>query len=432
MTAETIKDNGFKETEIGLIPSDWNIAALGSLCNVLNGYAFRSEDYVEEGILNFRIININSDGSLDISKDAKYLPNAFVKDYSEYLLNEGDIILVMVGATRGKLAYITKNILPALMNQNMWRVVPTDGKVNRKYLYLFLHSVINSFMEKYSEETRGFFKKDEFRDIRLTLPSLTEQQKIASVLSKIQQAIEQQDKIIQITKGLKKSLMNKFFSEGLHGEEQKATEIGMIPKSWGIENIINIVEKTKMTDPTKNPILSFRYIDVSGISNESFRIVEYKTYKGSDAPSRARKVINKDDVIFATVRPTLKRIAYIEDIFNGEICSTAFCVLRSKKDVLSSRYIYYCVQREGFIEELSKLQRGASYPAITDSDVKRQKIPLPSIEEQKEIANILSNVDKKITQAEVRKQTLQALFKTMLNQLMTGNARVKNLDIEVN
>ena len=59
-------------------------------------------------------------------------------------------------------------------------------------------------------------------------------------------------------------------------------------------------------------------------------------------------------------------------------------------------------------------------------------MPIPSLDEQKEIANILSNIDKKIQQAESRKQTLQALFKTVLNQLMTGKVRVKDLDIEVN
>jgi len=222
--------------------------------------------------------------------------------------------------------------------------------------------------------------------------------------------------------------MNKLFTEGLHGEEQKETEISLTSKSWKLESIANVVEKTKQIDPRKKADFAFKYIDVSGISNRSFRIIEHKTYTGASAPSRARKLVQTDDVLFATVRPTLRRIAYIDEKYNGEICSTAFCVLRSKKSILSSLYLYYYVQRDEFIEELAKLQRGASYPAITDNDVKRQQIPLPSFREQNEITNILSSIDKKIFQAESKKQTLRALFKTMLNQLMIGKIRVKDID----
>jgi len=81
---------------------------------------------------------------------------------------------------------------------------------------------------------------------------------------------------------------------------------------------------------------------------------------------------------------------------------------------------------------LAKLQRGASYPAVTDGDIKIQQIPIPKVEEQKEIANVLFNIDKKLSQAESKKQTFQALFRTMLNQLMTGKIRVRDLDVEVN
>lgn len=117
---------------------------------------------------------------------------------------------------------------------------------------------------------------------------------------------------------------------------------------------------------------------------------------GKNAPGRARKSIQTEDVIFATVRPTLRRIAYIDELFNGEICSTAFCVLRSKTDKLFSRYLYYYVQRDEFVDELAKLQRGASYPAVTDSDIKNQRILLPSLNEQANIAFVLSKIQQAI------------------------------------
>jgi type I restriction enzyme S subunit len=122
-------------------------------------------------------------------------------------------------------------------------------------------------------------------------------------------------------------------------------------------------------------------------------------------------------------------VALIDDKFNGQICSTAFCVLRAKGEKIIPFFIYHTVSRESFIAELGKIQRGASYPAVTDTDVKNQKIPLPSLNEQKKISDILSAIDNKIEAEENKKQTLESLFKTLLSLLMTGKIRVKDLDI---
>ena len=207
----------------------------------------------------------------------------------------------------------------------------------------------------------------------------------------------------------------------------KETEIGLMPESWSAKRLKDVVEKTSQRDMTKIPDIQFKYIDVSSISNESFKIIGSTTYKGSEAPSRARKIIKVNDVLFATVRPTLKRIAYASSEFDGEVCSTAFCVLRSVS-TLSSRYLYYCVQRDSFIESLGKLQRGASYPAVTDGNVKDQPIPFPTLDEQEEIANTLWDIDNKINHETAKKNMLKDLFKSMLQLLMTGQVRVKDID----
>lgn len=407
----TVK-NGFKETEIGIIPEDWDVKEFKEC---IDKESISREIKIPQGKYN----KIGKYPIVDQGAD-------FIAGYTddEGKLYSGKLPVIVFGDHTRTFKYIDFRFS---VGADGTKLIQPKDYLYPKYFFYYLCSL--------SIPSKGYNRHYKYlKENSIVFPQdKSEQQKIASVLSKIQQAITQQEQIIAKSKELKRSLMHLLFTRGFRGEGLKETEIGMIPKSWEVESIINIVEKAKMTDPTKNPTIVFKYIDVSGISNETFRIVEYKTYKGSNAPSRARKVVNKDDVIFATVRPTLKRIAYIEDIFDGEICSTAFCVLRSKKDILFSKYLYYCLQGDKFIEELAKLQRGASYPAITDGDVKRQKIPLPSIEEQKEIASILLNVDQKIQQAESGKQSLQSLFKTMLNNLMTGQVRVKDIDFgEIN
>jgi type I restriction enzyme S subunit len=176
-----------KQTELGLIPQSWEVVELGSIAELINGFAFKSEDYVSDGILNFRVVNIRDEGVIDVANDIEFLPKDFMKTYEQYLLSEGDILVVMVGATRGKLAFIPKTILPALMNQNMWRIVPiTPSEIHRRYLYHFLTIAVSTFVRDFSESARGFFKKSDFRSIKIPKPSFEEQKEIAEAIDEVE------------------------------------------------------------------------------------------------------------------------------------------------------------------------------------------------------------------------------------------------------
>jgi type I restriction enzyme S subunit len=258
-----------------------------------------------------------------------------------------------------------------------------------------------------------------------------EQKKIAAVLLKIQRAIETQEKIIQSLRDLKKSTMQHLFTHGHRGEKTKITEIGEIPESWEVVPINSITAKTEQISLSAEPSRIIRYIDVSGISNDLYRVVNSTEYRLSDAPGRARKLVRQNDVIFATVRPTLRRIAFIDEEYDSQVCSTAFCVLRTYQDKYDSRFLFYAVQRDRFIFSLGNVQTGASYPAVTDRIIKSQLVPRPNINEQKKIASVLDQIDSKHVLYESRKDALHDLFKTTLNKLMTGEIRVGNLDIDV-
>lgn len=110
---------------------------------------------------------------------------------------------------------------------------------------------------------------------------------------------------------------------------------------------------------------------------------------GKDAPSRARKLIKTNDVIFATVRPTHSRVALITDEYNEQVCSTGYFVLRGK-DFIYNQYLFYFLLTDEFNLQMGKLQKGANYPAVTDAEVKSISLRYPkSLQEQQRIVGIL-------------------------------------------
>jgi type I restriction enzyme, S subunit len=191
---------------------------------------------------------------------------------------------------------------------------------------------------------------------------------------------------------------------------------------WAAKKIGDVIEKSGTIDPRKNSAAQFRYVDVSSVSRKSNQIEEVATVYGADAPSRARRLIKSGDVIFATIRPTLQRIAQVPEELDGQVCSTGYFVFRTKPEV-NSRYLYYYLFSAEFMDAMESLQSGASYPAVNDSQVKSQTIPIPPLAEQTRIVAVLDEAFEGIAVAlantEKNLANARELFETTLNDTFT-------------
>jgi type I restriction enzyme, S subunit len=148
----------------------------------------------------------------------------------------------------------------------------------------------------------------------------------------------------------------------------------------------------KWRDATRN----YRYIDLTSVGIETKKIIETSEITPDSAPSRAQKLIEKDDVIFATTRPTQMRYCLIDEEYDGEVASTGYCVLRAKKEEVLPKWILHLISSSEFKAYLEENQSGSAYPAISDAKVKEFRVPIPcpnnppkSLEIQAEIVRIL-------------------------------------------
>ena len=162
---------------------------------------------------------------------------------------------------------------------------------------------------------------------------------------------------------------------------------------WKECSIADCVGKCQTWNPKSRGSGSFDYIDLGSVDKGTKSIASTERYECSDAPSRARQLVETDDVLVATVRPNLNGVALVNCAHHGMTASTGYCVLRPEKDKLDSRFLFHWVKTDVFVRRMVDVATGANYPAVSDAKVKASKIPLPPLAEQKRIAGILDAAD---------------------------------------
>ncbi|MDO9465360.1 MAG: restriction endonuclease subunit S [bacterium] len=398
MKTKAVIENGFKETEIGLIPEDWEVVNVDKYIQFERGTEPGSENYNKDkkGVRFLRVVDIS--GSRD---DKTYTTSKKLK-----LCKKKDILITFDGSPG-----IVKQGLEGAYSSGIRKVVIINKDLFSDYVYYVLQTIyVQRTIEKYTTGVTIKHSSKAILHIKIPFFSIQEQQKIAFVLSKIQQAIEQQDRIIETTRELKKSLMNKLFTEGLHGEEQKETDIGLMPKSWDVRKI--------------NEFAKIKY------GKQKPKIIGQIPVVGS---SRIYAWCEKPLINFPTLIVGRKGNAGAVHLFL-EPCwpSDTTFYLEWKSEMVTPKFLYYYMS----INQLSGEHAKTTIPSLQRQDLENYRFPFPNISEQLDIIKAIDKIDKKLSQAESKKQTFQALFRTMLNQLMTGKIRVKirvrDLDVEVN
>jgi len=254
------------------------------------------------------------------------------------------------------------------------------------------------------------------KDYETKIPPLKEREKIAAVLFKIQQAIEVQEFIIKAAQKLKKSTMQYVFTYGLHGEKTKETEIGRIPESWNkgkLDDLCSLQTTSCIPSRTDKDI----YIGLEHIESGSFVIKRYGSPK--DVKS-SKTIFKKGDLLYGKLRPYLDKAVISNE--NG-ICSTDILVLRPHNDKCSW-FILGLLHLDRFIHHAVQTTHGVNHPRTSWKAIRDYHIGIPKPNEIERIGKI----EDKVTLNESKKSTLQDLFKTMLNKLMTGQMRVKDSD----
>jgi type I restriction enzyme S subunit len=262
-------------------------------------------------------------------------------------------------------------------------------------------------------------------------PQTTEQEKIASILLKIQRAIEVEEKLVATTRELKQSAMRQLFTHGLRGEPQKETEIGPVPQSWEILPLEAVCTFASGGTPSKAnpefwsgriPWASPKDLKRPRLADVQDHISQAGLEAGSTlVPPGSLFVVIRGMILMRDVPVALTEVAMA---FNQDMKA----ILPGKR--VAGEFLLYAFEcfKGMLFQKIGRSAHGTR--TLFSSEIARFLVPIPPLSMQQEITTILQTIDRKISIHERKRTTLQDLFKTMLHKLMTAEIRVANLDID--
>ena len=406
------------------IPRNWEVAFLGNLGEFSKGRGISKNDTSSRGIPCIRYAEIYTDYDYVIKRFRSFISKDKVSTTKR--LKENDIVFAGSGET---VADIGKSVsfvheCEAYVGGDTIIFSPIDG-VDSTFISYQLNDDIRRIQLRKLGQGSSIIHiySSGLKHLRVYLPPFDEQQKIASIITSVDEVIENTQKQIDKLQDLKKATMNELLTKGIGHTEFKDSRLGRIPKSWDVVSIsdLALIDRESLSSST-SPDYQFFYIDITSVKTCFINIPPTKIKYG-DSPSRARRVVRKGDVLLSTVRPNLKAFAYVENDCLDWVCSTGFSVLSPKNDN-DGRFIFYSVLSKFITKQIETLVVGSNYPAINSTDVKSLLVLRPSLSEQKKIASTLNSIDICIKDKQQKLHQTQSLKKSLMQDLLTGKVRV--------
>ncbi len=410
-------------SELKEIPKGWIIEKLGDICFTTSG---GTPSRKNADFYNGTIPWIKS-GELDkglINKAEEYITEKAVKNSSAKIFPKGTLLIALYGATIGKLGFLG---IDAATNQAICGIYESEI-IDLKYLNYLLFNKRNKLVEQGAGGAQPNISQTILKNTDIPIPPLAEQHRIVAKIEELFSSLDKGIEALKTAQAQLKVYRQAVLKWAFEGKlTNKNVKEGELPEGWVNIELSKITVKAEKVKPQeKNPNEEFIYLDIGGIDNKLNKIVNHKVYQWKNAPSRAQQIVKVGDTLFSTVRTYLKNIAVVDKtIFENQICSSGFTVIRAKENKSISQYLNYYSIFEEFIRPLNDLQKGTSYPAIRNEDVFNQFINLPpTLNEQtqivSEIESRLSVCDKIEESISISLLQAEALRQSILKKAFEG------------
>lgn len=407
---------------------EWKEYRLGDICTKIGSGATPKggkESYLDQG--EFSLIRSQNILDFSFSYDGlAYINGEQASKLSNVCVEKEDVLLNITGDSVARVCQVPNEVLPARVNQHVAIIRPQKETLDNAFLkYYLLNPSFKNFMLGLSSVggTRNALTKGMIEDFKLTIPELTQQKRIASILSSLDDKIELNRQTNQTLEAIAQAIFKEWFVDfnfpGATGEMEDS-ELGKIPKGWRVGKVGEICTLNTNTISKRDSFEWIDYIEISEVSRGT--IGEMKRYKFDQAPSRAKRKLRHGDVVISTVRPNRGSYFLAFEPNYTTIVSTGFCVFTAL--IIPFSFLYLFLTDEKQLQYYGHVADGGAYPAINPSLIMAMDILIPP----EQILDVFhKNVEPLLSLINLNRQQSQILTQlrdSLLPKLMKGEIAV--------
>jgi type I restriction enzyme S subunit len=411
----------------------WREVELGDGLDVLHGYAFQGEHFHDEGDLvvltpgNF----FDAGGFKRKNGKEKYYDGTFPE---RFLLDAGDVVVAMTEQAHGLLG--SSATIPVggvyLHNQRIGLIRITDPELlDERFVYHLMNTppVRTQIQATATGSKVRHTAPERIKSIRVSVPSVMEQRRLASILDAIDDLIQNNGRRAAVLEEMARTIYREWFVHFRYpGHEEVPlvdSRLGPIPDGWVVaplESIAGVNRRSRK--PTQNEVV--HYLDISALGERS--IGHISELIGGDAPGRARRVVEAGDVVWSMVRPNRRAHALLVAPDDTWIASTGLAVLSATE--VSSTWLFEMVSAKEFSDYLVSQEGGAAYPAVKPKDFEGAPVLVPIREVDEAFAGRVAPLHRIRWSLDQQSAALASLRDLLLTRLVTGQIDVSRLHLD--
>ena len=368
--------------------NEWKKVKLGDVCDLRNGVAIKSEDYIiNSNTLNCRMSNIRPDGTFDILYNAKYLPDNFSEKYKNYLLKNGDLVIAMTDMAGdpkilGVPTVVKSNGFNIIQNQRVGKLELLTDNIDENYLKFALQSKnVKNYFKKFSAGgVQLNLSKKEILNAPIILPTIEEQKILVNLFKTIESFIYLRKKELLNLNSLNKSLFTKYSI----GEKESIANLCYVKARIGWQGL------------TKKEYLSNgEYYLITGVDFKNEKI-DFKNcfYVTKERYNQDENIKVKINDILLTKDGTIGKVAIVDKLEKPATLNSGVFVLRPKVNNLNVTYLVHSLISEDFKKFIDDIKIGATVPHLNQAALLKYKLILPPIELQNKFAERIEKIEK--------------------------------------
>ncbi|MBQ4450012.1 MAG: restriction endonuclease subunit S [Prevotella sp.] len=363
---------------------DWEYKKIGEICEIINGFAFKSNKYVPQGIRVIRITNVQN-GYIE-DKDPKFYPFETTNEIERYLLKEGDLLISLTGNV-GRVGRLPISMLPAALNQRVACLRKKDNKIGIQFLFHLLNS--SYFEDKCIKHSKGAAQLNMstvwLSNYTVPIPPLSEQKEIVEYLdssfAKIDKLKENAAKNLEEAKALFQSALKDALEPKEGWEEKTLKEISIIYGNYGL-SVSSI------------PYNGVRYLRITDIT-ENGELNDDKV-SADISSGKTQEELQEGDILFARTGATVGKTLIYRKEFGKCLFAGYLIRYRLNKDIVIPQFIHHFTHSSGYYKWVSSNQKAAAQPNIGAKVYNELKIHIPPLSEQQSIVSFLDSLNEKV------------------------------------